>query len=156
FLLNVGGREVYRRAPARPVVAAVGNCSRDAVPALFHRRVWKSDNDDNRIAASPVHFDFYFVSIDAVNRSGVNFRQHRSGRAAENRCAEKRQISLQSETRRMSKSIVKYQGMCPRTSYVLASKTSTEKIEREASNGCHKFEYLTLLNTSRDGTTRDR
>jgi len=39
--------------------------------------------------------------------------------------------------------------------YVRASKTPTEKIERQASNQCHKFEYLTLLNTFPDAKTRD-
>jgi hypothetical protein len=56
----------------------------------------------------------------------------------------------------MSKSIVKDQGMGRITPHVLASKSPTEKIERQASNGCHKFEYLTLLNTFPDATTRDR
>ena len=32
----------------------------------------------------------------------------------------------------------------------------SKKIEQEASGGCHYSEYLTLLNTSQDGTTRDR
>jgi len=36
-----------------------------------------------------------------------------------------------------------------------ASRTP-KKIEQEASNQCHYSEYLTLLNTSQDGTTRDR
>jgi hypothetical protein len=31
-----------------------------------------------------------------------------------------------------------------------------KKIEQQASEQCHKFEYLTLLNTSPDATTRDR
>jgi len=31
-----------------------------------------------------------------------------------------------------------------------------KKIEQEASNQCHYSEYLTLLNTSWGGTTRDR
>jgi hypothetical protein len=31
-----------------------------------------------------------------------------------------------------------------------------KKIEQEAPGGCHKFEYLTLLNTFQDATTRDR
>src|SRR2546423_11821207 len=32
----------------------------------------------------------------------------------------------------------------------------SKKIEQEASSDCHYSEYLTLLNTSQDGTTRDR
>ena len=56
----------------------------------------------------------------------------------------------------MYESIVKHRAICRKTSYALASKTPTEKIERQASNGCHKFEYLTLLNTSWDARTRDR
>jgi hypothetical protein len=31
-----------------------------------------------------------------------------------------------------------------------------KKIERGAFRGCHNFEYLTLLNSSQDATTRDR
>jgi hypothetical protein len=31
-----------------------------------------------------------------------------------------------------------------------------EKIEQEASGDCRYSEYLTLLNTSQDGTTRER
>ncbi len=31
-----------------------------------------------------------------------------------------------------------------------------KKIEQEASGDCHKFEYLTLLNTFENATTRDR
>jgi len=30
-----------------------------------------------------------------------------------------------------------------------------KKIEQEVSKQCHYSEYLTLLNTSQDGTTRD-
>jgi hypothetical protein len=30
-----------------------------------------------------------------------------------------------------------------------------KKIEQEASGDCHKFEYLTLLNTFENATTRD-
>jgi hypothetical protein len=33
---------------------------------------------------------------------------------------------------------------------------SSKKIEQEASDHCHYSEYLTLLTTSQDGTTRDR
>jgi len=32
----------------------------------------------------------------------------------------------------------------------------SKKIEQEASGDCHYSEYLTLLNTSQDATTRDR
>jgi hypothetical protein len=31
-----------------------------------------------------------------------------------------------------------------------------KKIEQQASKECHKFEYLTLLNTFPDATTRDQ
>jgi len=43
----------------------------------------------------------------------------------------------------------------PRVLDVLASKTPTKKFEQQTSNQCHRFEYLTLLNTSLDATTRD-
>jgi hypothetical protein len=43
----------------------------------------------------------------------------------------------------------------PRVLDVPASKTPTKKFEQQASNQCHRFEYLTLLNTSLDATTRD-
>jgi hypothetical protein len=36
------------------------------------------------------------------------------------------------------------------------SKTPKQNIERQASKACHRFEYLTLLNTSPDATTRDQ
>jgi hypothetical protein len=36
-----------------------------------------------------------------------------------------------------------------------ASKTPSKKIEQQASRQCHRFEYLTLLNTFPDATTRD-
>ena len=36
------------------------------------------------------------------------------------------------------------------------ARRSPKKIEQEASNQCHYSEYLTLLNTSQGGTTRDR
>src|SRR6185369_9388811 len=69
-------REIYRGSSARPVVTAIRNRGRDPVAAFFHRRVWKSDNDNDRIAASAIYLDFHFVSVNAVNRGGVNFRQH--------------------------------------------------------------------------------
>src|SRR4029453_4994743 len=67
---------IYGGPSARPVVAAVRNCRRDPVAALFHRRVWKSDDDNDGIAPGPVYLDFHLVSVHAVNRGGVNFRQH--------------------------------------------------------------------------------
>src|SRR5262249_15693823 len=87
--------EVYCSAPAWPIIAAVREGSRDAVAAFFHRRVRKSDNDNDRIAARAIYLDFDFVRVHAVNGGGINFRQHRSGRVAENRCAAKRQMSLE-------------------------------------------------------------
>src|SRR4029077_20732954 len=72
----MGRGRVNRRASARPVVAAVGNGSRDAVTAFLHCGVWKSNDDDDRVAAGAVHLDFHFIRIDAVDRGGVNFRQH--------------------------------------------------------------------------------
>ena len=42
------------------------------------------------------------------------------------------------------------------SSYLQTRKTLTKKIERQTSTRCHKFEYLTLLNTSPDATTRDQ
>src|SRR5262249_43580743 len=56
--------------------AAIRNCGRDSVAALFHCGVWKSDNDNDRIAAGAVYLDFHLVSVHAVNCGGVNFRQH--------------------------------------------------------------------------------
>jgi hypothetical protein len=38
----------------------------------------------------------------------------------------------------------------------MQAKEEPKKIEQEASDHCHYSEYLTLLNTSQDGTTRDR
>src|SRR5262249_54106056 len=100
--------------------------------------------------------DFYFVSVHAVNRSGVNFRQHAAGRVTENCYAEKRQISVQTQMQRMSYRVVKYRRLLRTTSYLLTSKSPTKKFERQASNRCHQFEYLTLLNTSWDARTSDR
>jgi hypothetical protein len=36
------------------------------------------------------------------------------------------------------------------------NKTPKQNIEQQASKACHRFEYLTLLNTSPDATTRDQ
>jgi hypothetical protein len=58
------------------MIAAIRNCGRDPITALFHRRVGKSDNNNDRIAAGAVYLDFHLVSVHAVNRGGVNFRQH--------------------------------------------------------------------------------
>src|SRR5207249_4625267 len=69
-------REMYCGPSARPVIAAIRNCGGDPVAALFHRRVWKSDNDNDRIAPGTVYLDFHLVSVHAVNRGRVNFRQH--------------------------------------------------------------------------------
>src|SRR5262249_48799490 len=76
FLLNVGGGGFYCVPPGRPVVAAIRNCGGDPVAALFHRRVWKSDDDNDRIAAGAIYLDFHLVGVHAVNRGGVNFCQH--------------------------------------------------------------------------------
>jgi hypothetical protein len=38
----------------------------------------------------------------------------------------------------------------------MQAKWEPKKIEQEASNQCHYSEYLTLLTTSQDVTTRDR
>ena len=76
LFLNVCRREIYRGPSARPVITAIRNRGRDAVAAFFHRGVRKSDDDNDRIAAGAVYLDFHLVSVDAVNRGGVNFRQH--------------------------------------------------------------------------------
>ena len=48
FFLNVGRREIDRRASARPMIAAVRDRRGDAVLAFFHRRVGQTDDDDVR------------------------------------------------------------------------------------------------------------
>jgi hypothetical protein len=39
---------------------------------------------------------------------------------------------------------------------ITGSKTPKQNIEQQASKACHRFEYLTLLNTCPDATTRDQ
>jgi hypothetical protein len=39
---------------------------------------------------------------------------------------------------------------------IAGNNTPKQNIERQASKACHRFEYLTLLNTSPDATTRDQ
>jgi hypothetical protein len=51
---------------------------------------------------------------------------------------------------------VEYIGVHPRERYGMQAKWEPKKIEQEASNQCHYSEYLTLLTTSQDVTTRDR
>src|SRR5262249_46932358 len=147
-LLNVGRREVDRCTAARPIVTAVRDGSRDAVAALLHRRVWQSNDDNDRIAAGTVYLDFHFIRVHAVNGGRGNFSQHRSGRLAENRCAEKRQISLESEIPLVPKMWSNVQGLHRPVFDTRDSKTPAKKIEQETSTQCHRFEYLTLLNTS--------
>ena len=43
-----------------------------------------------------------------------------------------------------------------RTVLDIRTSKSPKKIEQQASEPCHRFEYLTLLNTSLDATTRVR
>lgn len=69
FLFDVGRREVDRRAPARPIVAAITDRGRDAILALFHRSVGQTNDDDLRISARGVDLDFDLVGIDAENSS---------------------------------------------------------------------------------------
>ncbi len=40
--------------------------------------------------------------------------------------------------------------------HIAGSKNAKQNIEQQASKACHRFEYLTLLNTSPDATTRDQ
>src|SRR5262249_55334542 len=125
-------------------------------PVSLPPRVWKSNDDDNWVAAGAVPLDFHFVRIHAVNRGRINFRQHRCGRVAENRCAEKRQISLESEIPRLLEMWSNVQGLRRTVFDKRNSKTLRKKIEQGTSTECHRFEYLTLLNTSQDARTRDR
>src|SRR5205823_4136193 len=92
LLFDVRRSKIDRGATAWPIIAAICDRSRDAVPAFFHRGVRQSDNHNVRVAASPVHFDLHLVCIHAVNGSGIDFRQHRATKVSETEAAEKRQI----------------------------------------------------------------
>ena len=76
FFFNVGRREIDRRPPARPKIAAVADRGGDAIAAFLHRRIGQPDDDDLRIPAAGVDLDLDFVGIDSVNGSGVNFGEH--------------------------------------------------------------------------------
>jgi hypothetical protein len=39
---------------------------------------------------------------------------------------------------------------------IAGTKNAKQNIEQQASKACHRFEYLTLLNTSPDATTREQ
>src|SRR4029077_13368660 len=60
FLFDVCRGEIDRRATARPIIAAICDCSGDAVPAFLHCCVRQANNHNNRIPASPVYFDLHF------------------------------------------------------------------------------------------------
>jgi hypothetical protein len=47
-------------------------------------------------------------------------------------------------------------GLTQKVLDIRAGKNPKRKFEQQASKGCHNFEYLTLLNTSSDATTRDQ
>ena len=76
FFLNVGRREIDRRATAWPAIRAVHDRGRDAITTFFYRRIGQSDDDDLRLAAAFVYFDFNFVGIYSVNGGGIDFREH--------------------------------------------------------------------------------
>ena len=84
FLFYVGGREIDRRAPVRPVVTAVADRRRDAILAFFDRRVGQTDDDDLRIAAAGVDLDLHFVGVDPVDRSRVDPGEHGARVSEEN------------------------------------------------------------------------
>src|SRR5262249_57648308 len=92
LLLDVGGGQFDRRAPGGPIVAAFCNSCSDSIATLSSRRVWKSNDDDNRVAPSRVHFDLHFVGIHAINGRGINFRQHCDCRVSKNEAAATRQL----------------------------------------------------------------
>src|SRR5437773_7275488 len=93
LLFDVCRGEIDRGATAWTIVAAVCDRGGDAVPAFLYCCVWQPNNHDVRVATRPVYFDLHFVCIHAVNRRGVNFRQHRGTRVSENDVGGKRQIS---------------------------------------------------------------
>src|SRR4029453_5111156 len=76
LLLDIGWGKIDRGAAARPVIAAIRNCRRDPVAALFHSGIWQANDDNIRISAGAVYFDLNFVRVHAVNRRGINFGEH--------------------------------------------------------------------------------
>ena len=76
FLFHIGGREIDRRAPARPEIAAVADRRRHAVLAFLHGGVGQANHDDDRTSASRIDFDFDLERIDAIDRRRINFSQH--------------------------------------------------------------------------------
>src|SRR2546421_9716751 len=71
--------------------------SGDTVGALFRGGWGKPHDHESWTPPGAFSSVSRFDRVDAVNRGGIDFRQHRCGRVEENRCAEKRQISLESE-----------------------------------------------------------
>src|SRR6266481_3814863 len=95
LLFYVRRGEIDRGATAWPIIAAVCDRSGDTVAAFLYRCVWQPNDHNVRVATRPVHFDLHFVSIYAVNGSGINFRQHRSTRVSEKETREKCQMPLE-------------------------------------------------------------
>jgi hypothetical protein len=60
------------------------------------------------------------------------------------------------EKRQMPKITRLLQRDQPTATPTIAGGKGPKKIEQEASGGCQKSEYLTLLNTFENATTRDR
>src|SRR4030095_12471275 len=76
LFLDIGGGKIDGGAAARPVIAAIRNCRRDPVAALFHSGIWQANDDNIRISAGAVYFDLDFVRGDALNRLVINFGEH--------------------------------------------------------------------------------
>src|SRR5207244_11463122 len=122
---------------------AFGMCELHPVTTLLPRRVCKSDDDNDRIAAGAVYLDFHLIGVHAINRGGVNFRQHVAAELQKIAATKSAKYPSKVKCNGCLKILSKNQRCRRTTSYLLASKPPIKKIERSASNRCHKFEYLT-------------
>src|SRR5439155_21358957 len=89
------------------------------------------------------------------NRGGVNFRQHPTADLQKIAATESAKYAPDCDATDDSRHCQSSK-QCAAASYFSTNRSPTKKIEQQTSTRCHRFEYLTLLNTFSDATTRDR